>query len=349
MTVLKTVLLSFGMSGRVFHAPFISMHPGFCLMGAWERSRKSIQDFYPGVTSYPALEDVLKDDAVDLIIVNTPTYTHFDYAKKALLANKHVIVEKAFTTTVAEAIELKELAAKQNKKIAVFQNRRWDSDFKTIQQILKEGLLGDINEAEIHFDRYNLSLSPKQHKELAGPGAGILKDLGPHIIDQALCLFGTPQSVFADIRITRADSQVDDWFDIILFYPTFRVRLKAGFIVREPLPAYSFHGTKGSFLKSRADVQEANLNAGIKPDVNTWGTEPEEMQGILHAEVNGEIIRKKITSLPGNYYDFFDGVYTAITQNSQMPVSADDGINVMKIIELAILSNAQKSVVQFYH
>ncbi|UEG49931.1 Gfo/Idh/MocA family oxidoreductase [Ferruginibacter lapsinanis] len=346
-TPIKTALLSFGMSGRVFHAPFISLHPGFQLMGAWERSTKAIQQHYPDTRSYQTLEELLADETIELVIVNTPTYSHYEYAKKALLADKHIVVEKAFTTTVEEAIELKILAEKQHKKIAVFQNRRWDSDFKTVQKVITDGLLGELNEAEIHFDRYNLALSPKQHKEVPGPGAGILKDLGPHLIDQALCLFGMPQSLFADIRITRKESSVDDWFDILLYYPSFRIRLKAGYIVKEPLPSYIFHGTKGSFLKSRADIQEPNLLAGMKPNLTDWGTEPASEQGLLHIEKDGTSIREKIPSLQGNYYDYYDEVYKGLTKSLPMPVSADDGINVMRIIEAAITSNAGQKVINF--
>lgn len=345
MAPINTTLLSYGMSGKIFHAPFITLHPGFRLAGAWERSKQIIGEDYHGVRSYSTMESLLEDESIDLIIVNTPTYTHYSYAKQALLAGKHIVVEKAFTTTLDEAIELKALAEKQNKKIGVFQNRRWDSDFKTVQKVIAEGWLGKINEAEIHFDRYNLALSPKQHKELAGPGSGILKDLGPHIIDQAICLFGMPQAVFADIRITRELSVVDDCLDMLLYYPGFRVRLKSGLIVRETLPAFIFHGSKGSFLKNRSDVQETNLAAGMKPNLTDWGTEPEAAWGLLHAEKDGQVIRENIPSLQGNYYDYYDGVFKALTQGDPMPVTVNDGINVMRIIEAAISSNAEKRVV----
>lgn len=342
MSQIKTALLSYGMSGRVFHAPFINLHEGFELAGAWERTKQAIANEHPHTKSFPSLNSVLEDDSIELVVVNTPTYSHFEYAKQALLAGKNIVVEKAFTTTVAEARELMEIAERQKKKIAVFQNRRWDSDFKTVKNILDQKLLGDIVEAEIHFDRYNPLLSPKQHKEVPGPGAGILKDLGPHIIDQALYLFGMPEALFADIRITRENSQVDDWFDILLFYSDKRVRLKAGYYVREALPSYIFHGTKGSFLKSRADVQEADLLAGMKPNKLDWGAEPNTAWGLLHTEQNGQIIRETIPSLSGNYYDFYDGVYKALREDHTMPVTASGGLNVMRIIESAIQSNSSK-------
>jgi predicted dehydrogenase len=344
MQKIKTALLSYGMSGKVFHAPFLEFHPGFELLGSWERSNKLIQQDYPNVKSFATLEEVLASDA-ELIIVNTPVGTHFEYAKKVLLAGKHAIVEKAFTTTVAEAQELIVLAKEKGVKLAVFQNRRWDSDLKTVRQVLLDGALGELVEAEFHFDRYNPILSPKQHKETANAGAGILKDLGPHLIDQALYLFGFPQTVYADIRTTRENSLVDDWIDILLYYPEFRVRLKASFFVREANPAFTLHGKKGTFLKPRGDVQEDDLKLGKKPNLDTWGTEPIEKEGRLHTEIEAKIVHGKIPTLQGNYYDFFEGVYDSITNNKEEPVTGHDGLRVMQIIEAAIHSSSDKKAI----
>jgi len=345
MQKIKTALLSYGMSGKVFHAPFLELHPGFELLGSWERSKKLIQEDYPEVKSFPSLESILEDKSIDLVVVNTPIDTHFEYAKKVLLAGKHAVVEKAFTANVAEAIELEALAEEKGLKLAVFQNRRWDSELKTVKKVLDEKLLGEIVEAEFHFDRYNPILSPKIHKETVNSGSGILKDLGPHIIDQALYLFGLPNAVFADIRITREHSLVDDYLDILLYYSDVRVRLKAGFFVREPNPSYVVHGKKGSFLKSRGDVQEDELKLGKKPNLTTWGTEKEGQEGLLHTEIDGKIIKEKVPTLQGNYYDFFDGVYQAIANDKLEPVTAQDGVNVMRIIEAATQSNSQKKVI----
>jgi len=346
--VINTVLLSFGMSGRVFHAPFITVHKGFRLTGAWERSNKQIEAYYPDVTSYASLDETLNDDSIDLVVVNTPTCTHYEYARRALQANKHVVVEKAFTTTVAEAEALKRLAERQGKQIAVYQNRRWDSDFMTTKQVIESGVLGDINEMEIHYDRYSLTLSPKKHKEEPNAGAGMLKDLGPHAIDQALCLFGMPDALFADIRIARPVSLVDDYFDILLYYPAFRVRLKAGMLVKEPLPAFIVHGTKGSFWKPRADVQEANLQKAMKPGTPDWGAEPETAKGHINYDDNGTTVAKDVTAIQGNYLAFYNGVYEALTKNLPMPVTADDGIRVMKIIEAATESSRERRVVEIH-
>ncbi|NRT14397.1 putative dehydrogenase [Flavobacterium sp. 28A] len=345
MKKIKTALLSYGMSGKVFHAPFLKLHEGFDLVGSWERSKKLIQNDHPEVTSFPTIESILENDTIELIVVNTPVATHYQYAKKALQAGKHIIVEKAFTTTVAEAEELSALAKEKKLKLAVFQNRRWDSDFKTVQKIVNDGLLGELVEAEFHFDRYNPNLSLKQHKETVNEGAGILKDLGPHLIDQALYLFGFPQRVFADIRLTRKHTQVDDYIDVLLYYKEFRVRLKAGFFVREANPAYVLHGKKGSFLKPRGDVQEDDLKSGKKPNLDYWGTESQTNQGVLHTEVDGKVIREKVPTLQGNYYDFFDGVYNAIRNDAPEPVTAQEGTQVMQIIEAAIKSSAQQQII----
>lgn len=345
MQTISTALLSFGMSGKVFHAPFIHLHEGFRLLGAWERSNKLIRDAYPGTRSYASLDELLADDSVELVVVNTPTYTHYEYAKRALEAGKHVVVEKAFTTTVAEAEELKALSVAVDKQLAVYQNRRWDSDFLTVKKVIEGGKLGDLKEMEIHTDRYNLEPSYKIHKEERNLGSGLVKDLGSHIIDQALLLFGMPEAIFADIRIIRPVSIVDDCFDILLYYPSLRVRLKATLIAKEPVPAYVVHGTNGSFVKSRADVQELLLQQGAALDVPDWGTEPESEQGIINYLENGHTVRGKVSTEQGNYMEFYNGVYRALTEHQPMPVTADDGIRVMQIIETAYRSNDQKRVI----
>lgn len=344
MRTINTALCSFGMSGRVFHAPFLEQHPGFNLYAVWERSKKAVRSLYPNVISFDSYEALLADNAIELVVVNTPTYTHYDFTKAALLAGKHVVVEKAFTVTVAQAEELVQLAKDQNRMLSVFQNRRWDSDFKTVKKIVEEKHLGKIVEAEFHFDRYNLSLSPKAHKENPAPGAGVLHDLGPHIIDQALYLFGMPDALFADIRSLRPSSQVSDYFDILLFYPALRVRLKSSYIVKEPLPAYILHGTEGSFVKHRADIQEEALQKGGKPKGKSWGQEPATAKGILHKIGKEGDLREKITTEKGNYMDYYQGIYEALTEGKPVPVSGEDGIAVMRIIESAINSGVQRRV-----
>jgi scyllo-inositol 2-dehydrogenase (NADP+) len=275
MNPIKTALCSFGMSGRLFHAPFVHLNPGFILQGAWERTKKDIHNFYPEAVSYDTYEALLADENVDLVIVNTPNVTHYDFAKKALSAGKHVVVEKPFTVTVKEGEEVIALAKEKNKVISVYQNRRYDSDYKTVKKVLDEKLLGDLVEIEIHYDRYVKELSYKTHKEVAVQGTGSLYDLGSHLIDQALQLFGWPQSVFADIRIVRPISKVDDNFELILYYPALRVRLRATYLALEPIPGYVLHGTNGSFLKPKTNIQEVALLAKKLPEGDDWGKEDE--------------------------------------------------------------------------
>ncbi len=345
MSAINTALCSFGMSGKVFHAPFIQRNKGFNLYGVWERSKKVAAADYPEIKSFESLEAMLADDEIDLVVVNTPNYTHYEFAKKALSASKHVLVEKSFTVTVSEAEELIQLAKKQDKLLSVYQNRRYDSDFKTVQKIVSEDSLGKIVEAEFHFDRFNLSLSPKQHKETANPGAGLLHDLGPHIIDQAICLFGMPQSLFGYLRVQRPLSLVNDYFDAHLFYPELTVRLKAGLIVKEPPAAYSLHGTLGSFVKERADVQEDILKQGSKPGATDWGKEVPEAAGILNISREGNPVRTAIPSLQGNYMEFYDALYEAIAKKGKLPVSAEEGLKVMQIIEAVQKSHTTGAIV----
>lgn len=343
---IKTALCSFGMSGLVFHAPFIEVNKNFQLYGVLERTKNEAQKKYPSIKIFRNLESLLLDENIELVVVNTPNITHFDFVKKTINAGKHVLVEKPFTVSALEAKELIDLAKEKNVMLAVYQNRRYDSDFKTVKKVVKEQLLGDLVDVEIHFDRFAPDLSYKKHKENPTEGVGSLYDLGSHIIDQALQLFGMPLAIFADLDIYRPNSKVTDYFDLKLYYNSFKVSLKSSYFVREPLAAYIFHGKKGSFVKSRSDVQEANLINGNLPNEKDWGIEPVTEEGLLHTEINGEIIREQIPSLTGNYMEFYDGVYQAIRNKKSVPVSGEEAMLVIKIIEAAIKSNNEKKVIE---
>jgi scyllo-inositol 2-dehydrogenase (NADP+) len=342
---IKTALCSFGMSGWVFHAPFIFFNQGFELYAVYERTKNLAAEKYPNIITYRSLEAMLADDAIELVIVNTPNKTHYEFAKKALLAGKHVVVEKPFAITATECDELIAIANNQNKKLSVYQNRRWDSEFLTLQKIVQQNLLGEIVEAEFHYDRFNVELSYKLHKEEPG-GTGVLYDLGPHLIDQALQLFGMPTFLFADVDAVRSISLVDDYMEVILYYPTIRVRLKASILVREAVPAYALYGNKGTFLKPRADTQEARLIKEDKPNAEDWGTEPESGKGILHTEINGSIIREAIASEKGNYMEYYNQLHAAIIFDKPLPVTAQQGRDVVYIIEKAYESVQEKRIVE---
>ena len=343
---IQTAICSFGMSGKVFHAPFIHVNPGFNLYGVWERSKKTAHTIYPEVKSFDTYEEMLNDATIDLIIVNTPNATHFDFTKQALLAGKHVIVEKPFVINSSEGVELQALAEKQQKKIFVYHNRRYDSEFKILKQVIDGNLTGDIAEAEIHYDRFKKELSPKVHKETPGPGAGLLYDLGSHLIDMALQLFGKPTAVFGDVAIVRPFSKVDDYFEILFYYPAMRVRLRASNLVKEPLPSFVIHGSKGSFIKSRADVQENELIDGKMPEGENWGIVPEGEEGLLVVDENDEVKRTLLAAPAGNYREYFDAVYNCLRNNGPVPVSAEEGTEVVKMIEAVLKSSDTKQVVQ---
>lgn len=346
MKTINTAICSFGMSGWVFHAPFINAHLGFNFYGVLERTKNLAKEKYPNVKVFRTLEEMLADDKIEMVVINTPNKTHFEFTKKALLAGKHVVCEKPFTTKQSEAEELILLASLQQKKIAVYHNRRYDSDYRTIQSVLQQNLLGEIVEAEFHFDRFKEQLSPKLHKELPGGGTGILYDLGSHLIDQALQLFGMPDAVFADIVAMRPVSKVDDYFEILLYYSSSRVRIKASYQVREALPGYIIHGSKGSFIKPKTDVQEGQLQAGMLPSDAGYGREPETEKGLLHTQVDGTIIKEYIPSLKGNYIDFYEALYQAIRNDAPLPVTAEEGKKVIQIIEAAFKSSKEKRVIE---
>jgi len=345
MTVINTALLSYGMSGRVFHAPFIQQHPGFNLAGCWERSAKVINQHYAATKSYDTLEEVLTDPSIDLVIVNTPTLTHFDFVRMALEHGKHVLVEKAFAGSAAEAVKLRALAQDKGRRLSVFQNRRWDSDFQSVQKVLQQGALGEIVEANLAYARYDPNLSPKSHKEDPSSGSGILKDLGPHVIDQALVLFGMPAAVFADIGITREKSKVDDYFDILMVYRDKRVHLKGGYFYMRPVPEYSLFGKLGCFIKTRSDIQEAQLDQGMTPDDSNYGKEADACAGQLHTGGPKRADVRNIISPRGNYLKFYEGLYQSIAHGQPEPVTATDGIRVMQIIDAALQSHRESKVI----
>lgn len=346
MQPINTALLSYGMSGRLFHAPFLHVLNEYAFYAVWERTKNLAEQKYPDVKTYRTIEELLGDEAIELVIVNTPNLTHYDYTKKALSAGKHVVVEKPFTVTVEEGEKLIALAKEKKVMLSVYQNRRYDSDYRTMKRIVDEEWLGEIAEAEFHYDRYKEELSPKQHKEIPGPGTGVLYDLGSHLIDQALQLFGNPQAVFADVQTIRPISKVDDYFEILLYYPNRRVRLHSSYLVREALPAYALHGSKGSFIKAKTDVQELALDKGLMPGGKDWGKEPESEKGLLHTEKDGEIIKEHVVSEQGNYGDYYSQLYKAIREGATSPVSAEEGLNVIRIIAAVLKSNMEKRVIE---
>jgi len=281
-----------------------------------------------------------------LVVIASPNIFHFDQAKDLLQAGKHVVIEKPMTPTSAEAGELINIAGKAGKKIFVYQNRRWDGDFKTVQQVVYNGYLGEILEYEAHFDRFAPGARRSAWRDEPLPAGGVLYDLGAHLVDQALVLFGLPQTVFADIRSQRAESKVDDYFEVNLYYNRLKVKLKASVFVKEPGPRYILHGTKGSFIKYGIDPQEELLKEGLMPGPADWGKEDSDYYGILNAEMHGQQFYGNIETEPGNYMGFYDNVYDVLIRGSAQAVRPEEARNVIRIIELAFESNNKGTIIK---
>jgi len=346
-TVIKTGICSYGMSGKLFHAPFIQNHPGYELAAIVERHRNDSRERYPQSKLYRSVDELIADGSLQLVIVNTPTHLHFENVRAALLAGKNVVVEKPFTVSVNEAEELAALAQKRNLFLSIYQNRRYDGDYHAVRKIITENLLGELREVEIHYDRYRPGYGGKPHKEGNLPGAGIIYDLSPHLVDQALQLFGWPQALFADVWKMRDDVVPPDYFELLFYYPKLRVRLKATCVARESVPAYILHGMRGSFLQQRSDMQEQQLNEGAVPSLESWCPPPAQPDGLLHTEINGEVIYSHLTSTPGNYMGYYDDLHKALTGQAPNPVPPADGIKTIRIIEAALQSAAGGKVVYF--
>lgn len=345
--MIQTGICSFGMSGKLFHAPFIDAHPGYELAAIVERHQSDSRERYPHSKLYRSVEELCADKNLELIVVNTPTHLHFEQAIRVLASGKNMVIEKPFAISVKEAEALTTLAEKNKLFLSVYQNRRYDGDYRAVKAVVDKGLLGEIREVEIRYDRYRPSFGGKQHKEGNMPGAGNLFDLSPHLVDQAIQLFGFPKAVFADLIKMRDDVAVPDYFEILFYYDRLRVRLKASVIARESTYAYVIHGMKGSFLQQRSDMQEQQLLAGTKPSLENWCPAPSMADGLLHTEINGEVVRKETTSTPGNYMGYYDDVYKALTGQGPNPVPASDGILNTRIIEAALESSTSGKVVTF--
>jgi scyllo-inositol 2-dehydrogenase (NADP+) len=338
-------IASFGLSGRVFHAPFIRLNKKFAIKRIIERSKDEARKSYPEVAVSRSFEDLLNDPEIALVVVNTPDLTHFEFTKKALQAGKHVVVEKPFTQSAVQGEELIALAQEKGLMLTVYQNRRWDGDFLTVKEIIKNKMLGRLVDFESHFDRYRFAIQPDTWKEQANAGASLIYNLGSHMIDQALVLFGMPEAVTAHIRVVRSRGEADDWYDIKLHYHDLNVCTKGSYLVREVGPRYILHGTLGSFVKHGIDPQEDTLNQGQAPGGPDWGKESQEWWGLLNTEVNGTQRRVIVETKPGNYGAFYDGVYDCIVHRTNPPVKPEEALNVIRIIEAAKRSNQERRTV----
>jgi predicted dehydrogenase len=338
-------LASYGMSGRVFHAPIIAHHEGFRLVRIVERSTDEAISRYPGAAISRSFEELLTDPSIEVVVVNTPDQTHYEFAKRCLEAGRHVVVEKPFTQSVKEANDLIRLARHHRRILTVFQNRRWDGDFLTIREVIDRKLLGRLVDFESHFDRYRNFIQEGTWKEKRSSGSDLLFNLGSHMIDQAIVLFGIPSAVTAHIKTIRPGGEVSDWYELRLHYDDVNVVTKASYLVREPGPRYTLHGTNGSFVKFGIDPQEEALKQGGVPGGPEWGKEAQEWWGQINTDVNGKHTRATVETKAGNYSAFYDNLSAAITGGSTLAVTPYEALHVIRIIEAARKSNAERRTV----
>jgi len=349
MQLVKVGLCAFGMSGKVFHAPFLKEHPGFLMSAVVERSKEDSKEKYPDAVIFRSVEDMLENADLDLVVVNTPVQTHFEYVKLALEAGKNVVVEKPFTVNVSEAEELAKLAEEKGLFLSVYQNRRFDRDYLQVQKIISEQKLGTIKEVEIRFDRFRTEPSGKSHKENpVETGSGSLHDLGAHLVDQAVQFFGFPEKLFADVFSMKGSEYANDYFEILLYYKDeVRVRLKSSVFSKEAHYAYVVHGSNGSFLQERTDNQENELVAGAIPEYGQdWTLPLQEADGILNfLNENKETERILTSSEAGNYMNYYQNIYEHIVFGYYLPSPAEEVILNMKIIEAAMESSKEGRIV----
>ncbi|NEU09043.1 Gfo/Idh/MocA family oxidoreductase [Flavihumibacter sp. R14] len=331
---IATGLLAYGMSGKIFHAPFLDKHPGFKLLGVLERSKKNAQADYPEINSYDTVEELLNHPEIELLVINTPNNTHYDLAKRALTAGKHVLIEKPAATSVDEARELFELGKQLDKQVMIYHNRRFASDFLATKRVIESGKLGTVIEMHLRFDRYRNVIGPKAFKETAIPGSGILYDLGSHLLDQAISLFGKPLSFQKTLGRYRPGTQVDDYAHLHLVFPDrLNVFITVSMLVADPQPGIVIHGTNGSFIKSFCDTQEEQLIAGLKPGDQGFGEEPTGKEGRLTiVNSDGTKTTEEIPSEKGRYMGVFEAVFQTLKHGKEFPVREEDILEQLGIL-----------------
>jgi predicted dehydrogenase len=349
MQEIGVAVIGFGLAGRVFHAPFVSAVPGLKLEAIVQRKGDEAGKAYPKARILRSVEEALVDSSISLVVVGTPNETHFDLAKRALLAGKHVVIDKPFAASSSEARQLIELARDKKLVLAPFHNRRWDGDFLTVRKILNSGALGRLVTFESHFDRFRPLPREATWKEASNAANGMLFDLGPHLVDQAVALFGAPQAITASVRRDRDKTEIEDAFDIVLRYPGMLAICRATMLAAEPAPRFLVHGTLGSFRKYGLDPQEPALVGGatvpVMGDSREWLAEPEPAWGTLVVAPNpaepGQLNRTTVKTELGDYRGFYANVRDAVLGTAPLAVTSEDGFRVVRLLEMARESSAK--------
>jgi scyllo-inositol 2-dehydrogenase (NADP+) len=341
MPPLKAGIVGYGYASKTFHAPLIAAVPGLQLFAVSSGDPAKVAMDWPQLPVFASAEALFACDEIELVVIPTPNETHFPLAAKALAAGKRVVVDKPFTLTAAEAQQLISLAQRHQSLLSVFHNRRWDADFLTLRSVLSAGSLGRVTQFESHFDRYRPEVRSRW-RESAAPGAGLWYDLGPHLVDQAVQLFGAPQAISLDLARQRDGAVADDWFHAVLRYDELRVILHGSALVAAVGARLAVHGTAGSFVKFGLDPQEDALKAGRRPGTADWGLDP--LPGRLILRHGDELHEQVVASTPGDYLAYYAAIRDAIRLGTPNPVPAEQALHVMRLIELGIESAQEGQV-----
>jgi scyllo-inositol 2-dehydrogenase (NADP+) len=343
----KIGLVGYGKAGEFFHAPIIDSVPGMKLVKVVERHAQRSKEKYPWVTVVKNIDELLKDEQIEVVVITTPNWLHFEMAHKALSAGKHVIVDKPLTITTKEADTLIELAKKQDKILTVYHNRRWDGGFLTIKKIIRESWIGDIKKFEVRFERYRPEVKQELWRESNRQGAGVLYDIGCHLIDQAFQLFGKPKTIKADIKIERKGAKADDYFEIILNHGNVTSVLKASMLVTETKPHYYLEGDLGTYTKFERDPQEEMVKSGKTPKNRDWGMEPASRWGFLNSKAPGLKYYGKVETIKGSYESFYENFYSVLRDGKELAVKPEEAREVIHAIELAFQSSKEKKELEY--
>jgi predicted dehydrogenase len=352
--VIRTGICSYGYSTKIFHEPYITMLPEYFDLRAFvERHNNDSKERHPSARIYRSCEELFAAEDIDLVVVNTPSPTHFDYARKALEAGKHVVIDKPFTATSKDAEILIDIAKRKNLVLTVFHNRRWEGELIAMKQVVDQKLLGKLIDGEFRFERFKNKPNPKAHKEEPLLGNGLMYELCTHLIDQALLLFGTPKAVYAEICIEREFSKIDDYCAVTLYYENqFRLLIKSSLLVADIGPSYILNGHEGSFVKYRANILEEQLVKGIGPGDKNFGKEDESTAARLTTlQPDGSLKTVKYVSPVSSYVGFYQQLSKVIngSDNSQFSIFnsqlVEDALKGIRIIEAAYESVKQRKVI----
>lgn len=337
MSTISTALIGFGYAGQVFHAPLIAATPGLHLSAIVSGNPDKVLAHWPEAAVAGDVESVVADPGIDLIVLATPNDTHAELCRRALHAGKHVVVDKPFTVDQQDARDLMLLAGQTGKLLSVFHNRRWDADFLALSDLIRSGGLGRVTQFESHFDRFRPMPRDRWRERAEVPGAGLWYDLGPHILDQALCLFGRPASLLADIGVQRPGGGAPDYFHVLLNYDDgLRVILHGSMLTPDNGLRFAVHGDGGSFVKHGLDSQEDMLKAGKAPGCEGWGCDT--LPGRLTRVTNDCIQSETLTGPPGDYRRYYAAIRDAILGRDENPVTAAQAVAVMELIQAGIES-----------